>query len=303
MKYLFVLTFLFSHISYSQESTLDNTYNYLADRLYTIGSNLDHFFSSDSTLKDYNNNTRIKLSFQNIISEYDKMTSHGDYRFELSLPNTQKKFQIVVERTPQDKKKINEENSLNEGKVLQRERETSAALQYILEESKLWRVRSFIGTKFALPPKLFYKGEMRRSFYFEKNHLYPDLSFYFEDTEGWTLVGSFHSDTEINKDYTFRWLNQWTWNSRAYTIEQTHGPSLYYTIDEKRALSYNFRAQGSTEPKEAINYYNVNVRYRQRIYSHWLFFEVSPQLEFKREDRFRRDANFITLLEAVIVKI
>lgn len=279
---------------------INESYSYVANKLFIIGTHLDNFFADNDTLESKKNDTRIILSSETKLSEYDKMQTYGKFRFELSLPKTEKRFQLVFERDRVDKDEDEDNNSTSQR--LNREQETSAALQFILEESQLWGLTTNVGAKFGLPPLLFSKTQLRRSFYISDTHIYPTFKFLWEDQKGWQISSEFHADTSLNSTFTFRWLDQWVWNDTDFVITQAHGPSLYQKIDDRRALSYNARAAGNNSPHEAINYYNLNLRYREKIYSYWLFMEVSPQLEFFREDNFRRDLNLIVSLEVVIFK-
>lgn len=295
-----LLLLLLSSNTFAQNDLIDDSYTFIADNLFQVGTSLDNFFVNNDTLETKKNDTRLVLSSQTIISEHDKRMTYGEFRFELSLPKTEKRFQLVLERNRLNNNDDEDNNNL--GRRNNEDQETSAALQFILEESKLWNVRTNVGAKFGLPPLLFARTQLRRSFYYGITHLYPTIKILWQDQKGFNITGEFNTDTVFNKTFTFRWIDQWIWDDTSFIINQSHGPSLYQTIDEKRALSYNARAIGNNDPHEAINYYNLNIRYRELIYSYWLFFEVSPMLEFERTLNFKKDAGLMASIEIVIFK-
>src|SRR5690606_5139544 len=136
---------------------------------------------------------RIVLSTETRLSEYDKMITYGNYRFELSLPKTQKRFQLVLERERINKNE--DDNNNNASQRANNEQETSAALQFILQESKLWSFKTNAGAKFGLPPLLFSQTQVRRSFCFSDTHFYPNFKFLWQDQKGWEITSELHADT------------------------------------------------------------------------------------------------------------
>lgn len=297
--YILLLS-LFSTQVYG-ERLVDRSYNFIADTLFVVGTSIDNFFAR-SELQTKKNDTQIKISSLTRVSENEQQDTVGYFRFNLKLPQLEEKFQLLIERDNRENTRGNSENPRNVQRTLG-EASTFAGLQFILEESKMWSLKTSMGARVDFPPKLYGRVTLRRSFYSGRTHSYPVLKTFWQDGEGWSQNFEYNMDTRLTEKVLFRWVDHWFWNDQDFIITQVHGPSFYYTIDEKRALSYNARMSGDNDPHEAINNYNFNIRYRQLLYSHWFFGEVSPQIDFAREQQFKKDLSFELRFEIVIVKI
>ncbi len=67
--------------------------------------------------------------------------------------------------------------------------------------------------------------------------------------------------------------------------------SLGYAVrlDERTALNMGTRAQGHTRPNTRVEDYLVSWRFRRSIWRPWLFYEVEPFFNWRRENDFSQD--------------
>ena len=63
---------------------------------------------------------------------------------------------------------------------------------------------------------------------------------------------------------------------------------LFHPIGKRRALSYGVTLDFRTKPNNHLRNRSLGVRYRQRLWKDWLFFDVEPSISFPKE----RDEKF-----------
>lgn len=116
----------------------------------------------------------------------------------------------------------------------------------------------------------------------------------------WQAVTSYNSDLELNKDWLFRWVNEFNWQMTNRQFSTSHGPSFYQHIDNSNSISYNARFLSAVVGSALYgDGYNVGLSYRRQFSLKWLFMEITPQAAFPRVQNFRRDLNLNIQLEAV----
>ena len=97
---------------------------------------------------------------------------------------------------------------------------------------------------------------------------------------------SIDGDRQIVDDLSFRFVNESTWLDLTDELSTSHGPSFYYKISNRRAVSFNSRANLSNRPQYEIDNYDFNLVYRQNLHKEWLYYELIPSINFSRERSF-----------------
>ena len=77
---------------------------------------------------------------------------------------------------------------------------------------------------------------------------------------------------------------------------------LYQILDENRVLEYSWNNFFKTRPNHELYEILLHVEYRRRFWRKWLFFEIRPQIAFRKENDFEPTAGVTFALEAVFGK-
>lgn len=77
---------------------------------------------------------------------------------------------------------------------------------------------------------------------------------------------------------------------------------LFHALDENRAFEYQWLNYFETRPDHRFEESVVAVKYRQRIWRQWLFFEITPQVSFREDDDYRPTAGITFAMEGIIGK-
>ena len=119
------------------------------------------------------------------------------------------------------------------------------------------------------------------------------------DSIGWGEDTTFQFDFKILDDVLFRVTSfgRWTNQNDYFDLSQTF--SFIHTLSQRRAISYDIGVFGNSEPKVHATNYLLGARYRQVIHSDYLFMELIPQIDYRRENDFRAEYSFTLRLEMV----
>jgi hypothetical protein len=116
---------------------------------------------------------------------------------------------------------------------------------------------------------------------------------------GWQSKTTFDLERPLPHDLFFRATNDW--------IRTDHVDGFLYTIifnldqplSPQRVLGYEWVNIFRTRPVNELREIDLRVRYRQRIWRNWLFFEVAPQYRFPRDRGFEATPGILIRLEAM----
>jgi hypothetical protein len=97
---------------------------------------------------------------------------------------------------------------------------------------------------------------------------------------------TFDFERELRRALFFRATADGTWIKGEHGYFYTLGPSIFQSISPRRVLVYSWGNSFVTYPSHRLEAMVLSVRYRQRIWRDWLFYEVAPQLAFPREENF-----------------
>lgn len=110
------------------------------------------------------------------------------------------------------------------------------------------------------------------------------------DQRGWESRTQIDFERVVGRTMLFRVTAQGLYREDKYHDDgYTYdiGPSLIQRLRGSAAIEYQWINNFKTRPKHRLDATVLVVRYRQRIWRPWLFYEVSPQLAFYHDDDFR----------------
>ncbi|MCO4753338.1 MAG: hypothetical protein KC478_02595 [Bacteriovoracaceae bacterium] len=282
---------------------LDVTHQRISDKIINLSNKIDSFFG-DERIDDEANTTRIRLFSVTTFKEAQKASTEANFRIQLRLPRTEKRLQLVIEReqdakgddatTPSTATGESSESNLTD--------KTTAGLRYLLDVADI-SFSSELGVRINWPPQIFFKMRFRKNINFGEWIFRPVEEILWVDREGWFSDLDLNFDRRLDSSWLFRFVNNVRWDNQDYKLRFQHGPSLFHKINDQIGMSYNMRATLAEEPNLSSQNYQLGIGYRQLLYDKWFFWEVSPALNFPREENFRRTPVGTIKFEAIFGRI
>ncbi|MFO6423808.1 hypothetical protein [Motilimonas sp. KMU-193] len=268
----------------SQENTmLDKAYDYLNTKMCEPALWFDDFFVDERISEDARAGTMVRW-----YNDFKYTEGEGfDYKTRLSarvhIPKATKRLKLVFDNDADDKVADLFPGSSDDTK-------NTLGLQYD------WFVkgRSSLNFKLSFHPGI----EARyRYTYPISDATYARLTqkVYQKKKETGSTT-SVDLDHRLNENFLIRWNNFVKFSTEFDGSELGTGLTLYQYLSDKRALAYEASLYGKTQPYRFLANQRLAVRYRQNILRKWFFYEITPAIEWpKEEDEPRRDEASITL--------
>jgi hypothetical protein len=113
----------------------------------------------------------------------------------------------------------------------------------------------------------------------ERVRLYTDI--------GWESVTGFDVESLLPGDLFFRGTVEGRWREEDEGYRYELLPTIAQQLQSKAAIEYQWYTTFVTEPKHRLEQTTLRLRYRQRKWRKWLFFEINPQLAFVNDDNLK----------------
>ena len=285
-----------------QQTFVDTSKDWLAEYLNTLSGDLDSFFFdsffSDDILEDDVKGSKAKLSF----FTRRKIGQPVDYNFgisvKLELPKVHKRLNLIFESETEETTNP-ENNVVNAAENV----EYSAALRFMIQETKHWKANIDTGIRWQMPPDPFTRLRVRRFAELPMDiNLRATQEFSWYQSEGYGSRTSFRFDRQIGEKRLLRLNNNAKYLLDNDYFELSSSLTLYHELNTKEALAYSIGASGDDKDTATFYNYSVGVRYRRQIYRDWMFAEISPELVSQREDHYDIEPVIMFRFEALITQ-
>ena len=188
---------------------IDDTHLLLSEQISSVSDELDSFFGEERMDGDFNK-SKIRLNFITTFDNEGKATYKTNISASLILPRTQTKMNLIVEDVKENLTYDDQSDtggSQRKNKVTDTVTEStlSAALQYVIFDSKTWTIDTKTGVIVSSPLDPYARLRLRRSFYLEN-----EWESRFTQLVRWSYLRDWEESTglvfdkTINKQLLFR---------------------------------------------------------------------------------------------------
>lgn len=299
---LFIVSTSVHSKEYYKKNIFDRYHQRFSQKVLAFSDSIDGFFA-DSQHSELENKSKLIIQFDTFIREGRGPVVVPDVNFRLILPRTQKRLRLFVENENQDRRS---ETSKAVATQTQQDRpnenNSAAGVRYLVEKSGI-NFYQDTGVIVAIPPQAFIRVGAKKSIEFTEWVLKIHERIRWVNTSGVSSDLDLDFDKRLTRKHILRFVNNAFWNDQDYTIQFENGPSLFHQIDKDKALSYHAHVLSVNEPDFLVTNYILQVSYRQKVYSDWLYMDVTPFINFPRENNFGRTPGAIIGFDAVFGRI
>lgn len=172
-----------------------------------------------------------------------------------------------------------------------------AGLKYVADLAEEWNFDLDGGIRLDTPLEPFVSAEVARSWFFGRGEVRvsQDLYWYREDGAGASTRLIYQ--TPLPGPRFFRSESEVIWyhDERYFAYREDVG--LSHEFSPLHAVRFGLGIRGVSEPRNQVNAYFTNVRWRKNVYEDWLFLELRPELLFERGDDFEPEPRVFVTLE------
>ena len=280
-------------------SLLDEPQSYVSSGINGFIKGVDEFFSDEKILYE-TSGSYIRLTGDTVLNEGGDFGFVGDVRAKIALPNTQHKLKLVFESDPDDGRE-NFERKIEDNPVdAAQDKSYFAGLEAVWGEFRYWHVKPGIGLKLRSGLDYFLRVRADRLYNINKKwHAYLSDTLYWFNSSGYRFDASLEFDRKIEGDLLFRSATFGGWKEENDYWDLSQVFSLTQSLSDKRALIYQAGVYGISEPTVFATDYLLQIRYRKKLHSNYLFLELIPKIVYQREYDFEAEHSFTLRLEMV----
>jgi len=261
------------------------------------GSQLDLFFAGEAV--EYKENASfLRLGLEIKFSKKGELSFDRVFKFKLDLPTVKKRLKLVVESQIPEQETLSEANldsSLQDDDPAIST--TTGAFQYVFDSAKNWKRSTSIGVKLNHEPNPFWRMRLKRGWSLAHDwgfKTYQSL-YYFHD-DSWGETTKFIFEKPIHS-YYFASKSEARWRHNERLMEYAQVFSIKKKLSSIRAIKYELGLLSENQPNVIVTDYYFKTTYRRLLYKDWLFYEVSPELLFPREDSFKANPSVLMRFE------
>lgn len=119
-------------------------------------------------------------------------------------------------------------------------------------------------------------------------------------SSGWESDTRFDAETVLARDRLFfRNTLEGRWREEDEGYRYEFRPALVQRLHSKKVIEYQWNNLFKTRPRHRLEESVLGIRYRQRIWRRWLFYEVGPQIAFRNDQNFEAKPGATLLLEVI----
>jgi len=263
-------------------NTIDDQQASLSRSVIGFSENVDRYFintEQDSRL----NFSHIQLGYRYTLYEGNVSTLEPVISGRIHLPRTENRLSIEVSSS-------RDGNDPEADVTNDAERMLGLGLGYISDLPKLFTAKLRGGFKMVDSTFTFYSNlRLYRRFFFDTWSLQLSEDLYRDSVVSRLAKTEMLFERKISEKKLFRSITR---NLYYFDLEYVQNDQTFYMIkqlSDKDALIYQLGASWTrpmVESEHSLDsYYNL-IRYSRKVYKDWLFFEVSPQIYFLKENNF-----------------
>lgn len=278
---------------------LDRLHDAASSQVTRFANWLDSFFGDDRVYQE-SQNSHIKLNILYIREEGSRPLYDANLQGKLTLPNTQKRFKLIIESDVGAEDKITgkspPQTTVQDAVESQ---EQSVGLRYISKTSKWLHAHTDAGIRFRSGFDTFARFRLRA--------LYPvgDWAFraaetvFWYDSTGGGETTSLDIEYHLGDHHLFRASSAATWRDSTRYFDLSQNFYLFHNIGKRRAVVYQAGASGNSEPDNHVTSYLLSIRLRQQLHQKWLYFEINPRILYPEATDFKEVKSITFKLEVL----
>ncbi len=278
---------------------IDVTHERVTEAVLASARWIDSFFSDERTVRE-ETETRLRLSVTNFSEEGDLFTVDLRSSLRLDLPLVGERLRLFFTGEEEERERLFSPEARRQPIFEQRERGATVGLRYFFLSTLRQNISISSGLRFRRgTPVLLVEPRYR--------HTVPVRDWEMRFTQRFRGYSDGRSEIRTSLDferplyerYFFRTTAEGAWFDDEDGYFYGLHFILYQPLSRNRILQYGWNNGFVTRPSHALEEVRLFVSYRQRIWREWLYFEVTPQLAFPREENYDASPGILLRLDMI----
>lgn len=287
---------------YTDNGYIDRSHEFVDVETYKLITRFDNLFGKKADLDTKKAEIKLKWTNELRAEKGDGVRFRSPFNATVHLPQLEKRLKLVImEETRRETVDTipgepgtpvaNSPSQPNMFRALHTE------LRYYAKETKAGYAFLAVGSRFVWTPEVFVRARfLWRISLGDNTFLSPSVTPFWQDYLGVGVTPQLDFIHPFGHDYIFQWSNSATMFEKRLGFLWGTEVSLSRILSPIHAVSFAVGANGATRPTAiadrfgmVTNNYKVSAKYRRKIYRPWLFVELVPETNWRRNATDGRD--------------
>jgi hypothetical protein len=277
---------------------LDAPQRTLSKGLAGMARYMDEFFAEERTYYD-RTGSYVRLTLDAVQTEGTGTSYKADTRIKLKLPRAEKKLSLTFESDPDERRDALDRTLEDSPRAAAQERTYYGGIEATLGDEEEWQFKPGIGFKFSKPIDIYLRYRIFRSYKWNDWLFRPSQTFYTFKESGFGSDTKFDLDYQLADNLLFRSSSFVRYTDENDYYEPSQEFSLYYKLSAHRGIIFQTGVYGITEPTLHATNYLFQMRYRQLVHSNYLYVELIPRSQNRKETGFDSEHSLTFRIEVV----
>jgi len=288
------------------ESLLDLPHDLLSRRVEAYSRKLDNFFGDPNRAYDSTGST-LQIRSHVTFFEGGVRESNADVHANISLPNTEDRLRLIVQRGVEAATQTAAERDIRNATGSTQVAAPGAPQDnnYYLGVKALAAqvfgvaLSAEAGAKLGRPIDPYVRLRAFRDFNFSQWQIRASETPLWKHSDGYSAASEVNFTRPLDELWQLRFTSKATWRSTTRYFDLAQIGALYYTPDPRTATNFELGAFAPSDRSLKLAVYSVTVRVRRQIYRDWLYLEVTPQILYQEANGFSATRSLMLNLETL----
>lgn len=265
------------HQEQGEQEWIDQVHRGASATLLASSRWIDDFFD-DTRFVAEENRSRARLKLTAIYDEEDEFEFKPRLNIRVHLPRLSEQLHLLLFASEDEKPEVETRSSSRI--VEDSDKKEAAALQYFIRETEKYNISFTGGVSFDYA----YGGvryRYERDIGSWQGRFVTLLRYYTDD--GWENLNSLDFDRELSEKWFCRATAQLDWFEEEDDSPFALMFRLYQVLGTDKVLSYEWENHFESVRRGELTDLWLLARYRQQFLRDWLFFEISPRVNFPKD--------------------
>ncbi len=254
-----------------------------------VAEGLDLFLVGKK-LTNRRNDTSVKIENSSFLTDGQGFKNTSGLGVNLRLPNLEDYFQLKF--TSYDEKSENRTGKNNYLRQAPRERNYGASVGVF---RKLGNIRTAFQPRVELqdPLKISHSLSFESVADMKTFKVNPKLEFFATPTKGTGVFQALNFNWVLSKIYSLTWINEGEYEEKLHKLTVNNGLALGEFVNPKSTLTYSWMFTSDNRDEYHLVGYSLAVSWNQLLYKKILDYELTPHLDFSKENSYRGIAGLV----------
>jgi len=289
-----------------REIFLDQPHEFLSRRVEQYARELDDFFSDPNRAYDSTGST-LQIRGHVTFFEGGLTESKSDVRASISLPNTEDRLRLIVQRGLEAGTQTAAERDIRNATGSAQVTAPAApqdsnyylGLKALAAEVFSVTLSAEAGAKFGRPVDPYVRLRAFRDFVFSQWAIRASETPLWKRSEGSSAASEIALLRPLNDQWQLRLTTKATWRSTTNYFDLAQIGALYFTPESRTAYTFELGAFTPSDRSKNLSVYSVTLRARRQIHRDWLYLEITPQILYQETNGFRPVNSLMLQLETL----